>query len=133
MDLGERLAPALFFMASANRMGSDYTGLSTADAPATGDFGTVVPGVTLKGRLVGFDDAQQVKRVWVYARASLGYVIYTPSALIPKPDILISVGPGLEYFTRLRHFSIGLEALFNYFATTGAMGFSVFPSVRYAF
>lgn len=132
-DLGERLSPALFFLASSNRMGSDYTGLSTKEAPASGDFSAIMPGATLQARLLGFDDSQDVKRLWIYARGSVGYVIYSPSALLPKPDVLLSVGPGIEYFTRLRHFSIGVEATFNVLALTGAMGFSVFPTVRYAF
>jgi hypothetical protein len=31
-DIGERVSPAIFFLASSNRMGSDYTGLSTTGA-----------------------------------------------------------------------------------------------------
>lgn len=133
LDIGERISPALFFMGSANRMGSDYTGFSTKQQPASGDFSAMVPGATIKARFVGFADSQDVSRVWLYGRASIGYVLYAPSALLPNPDVVIMVGPGVEYFTRLRHFSIGLEATFNFYALTGSMGFSVFPSVRYAF
>ncbi len=134
VDIGERVSIGLFFLgASTNRAGSDYTGLSTAEVPASGDFGMIVPGITGKLRLVGFADSQQIKRSWVYARVSAGYVFYSPSALIPQSDVLISVGPGFEYFTRLRHFSIGVEANFNYLALTSSVGFSIFPTVRYAF
>jgi hypothetical protein len=132
-DIGERVSPALFFMGTANRMGSDYGGLSSKEQPAAGDFGTIIPGASLKFRILGLDDGQDVKRVWLYGRARVGYVSYLPAALLPQSDVLITVGPGVEYYTRLRHFSIGVEASFNLLATTGSIGFSVFPTVRYSF
>lgn len=132
-DVGERIAPSLFFLGAANRMGSDYAGLSTDVAPASGDFGAFVPGARVKIRIVGFDDSQDVRRVWVYARAGAGYVFYVPTLLLPRTDVLVTAGAGVEYFTRLRHFSIGVEAAFNAMLLTGTFGFSVFPSVRYAF
>ncbi len=131
-DIGERVSAALFFLGAAtNRAGSDYKGLSAGSL--SGDFGMIVPGVTAKVRLVGFADSQEVKRSWLYARVSAGYVLYSPTALIPQSDVLISVGPGFEYFTRLRHFSIGVEANFNFLALTSSVGFSILPTVRYAF
>jgi len=131
-DIGERVSAALFFLgAVTNRAGSDYKGLSNGSL--SGDFGMIVPGATVKARLVGFADSQEVKRSWLYARASVGYVFYSPTALIPRSDVLISVGPGFEYFTRLRHFSIGVEANFNFLALTSSVGFSILPTVRYAF
>lgn len=132
-DIGERVSPALFFLGAAtNRAGSDYKGLSTGSS-LSGDFSMIVPGVTAKIRLVGLSDSQHVQRSWLYARVSAGYVFYSPTALIPKSDVLISAGPGIEYFTRLRHFSIGIEANLNFLAMTGSVGFSILPTVRYAF
>ena len=132
-DIGERVSPAIFFVGAAtSRAGSDYTGLSTMGA-ASGDFSLMIPGATAKIRLVGFADSQEVQRLWVYARVSAGFVLYSPAVLIPKNDVLISAGPGLEYFTRLRHLSIGVEANFHFMALTSSLGFSVLPSVRYAF
>ncbi len=131
-DIGERVSAGLFFLgATTNRAGSDYKGLSTS--AASGDFGMIVPGVTAKIRLVGFADNQQVKRSWFYVRVSAGYVFYSPTALIPQADVLVSAGPGIEYFTRLRHFSIGVEANFNFMVLTSSVGFSILPTVRYAF
>ena len=133
-DIGERVSAGLFFLgATTNRAGSDYKGLSTKTTPTSGDYGMIVPGVTAKIRLVGFADNQDVKRSWFYVRVALGYVFYSPTALIPQSDVLISAGPGIEYFTRLRHFSIGVEANFNFLALTSSVGFSILPTVRYAF
>ncbi|MDP3231534.1 MAG: adventurous gliding motility protein CglE [Myxococcales bacterium] len=146
-DVGERVSPALFFLATSNRMGSDYTGTvrtcgaggsrecmtsETPQAVRSGDFGSVAPGVGARIRIAGFKDAQEVTRTWFYARVGGAFVIYQPSALISQPDVLLFAGPGLEYFTRLRHFSIGLDANFNFGVLTQSVGFSVLPFVRYA-
>lgn len=131
-DIGERISASAFLLVASNGMKSDYTGLSENGA-TSGDFSTLAPGVEVLARLVGFDDSQEVKRVWVYLRAGAGVVFYSPSALIPTMDVLLSAGPGIEYFTRLRHFSIGLEANFNFMALTQSVGFSVMPTVKYAF
>lgn len=131
-DIGERVSPSIFLLASANKMGSDYTGYAT-NGVASGDYGTFIPGVGLKVRIVGFKDAQDVERTWFYARVSGGVMFYSPAALINKLDVLISAGPGIEYFTKLRHFSIGIEANFNFMALTSSLGFSVLPTVKYSF
>jgi hypothetical protein len=130
-DIGEIVSPSLFLLATGNRMRSDYTGLS--GGAASGDYGALIPGVGLKVRVVGFDDAQAVRRTWLYLRAAGGVILYNPSALLDRLDVLVSAGAGLEYFTRLRHFSIGVEANFNYMVLTSSFGFSVLPTVKYSF
>lgn len=131
-DIGERISLSLFFLGSANRMGSDYTGLSTTGL-SSGDFGALTPGAALKVRLVGFEDSQDVKRTWIYVRAGGGVSFYTPPALLQMFDVFLTAGPGVEYYTRLRHLVIGLEANFNFMALTQSFGFSVLPTVKYAF
>ena len=132
IDIGDRFSPSVFFLASANTMGSDYTGLSKSGT-ASGDYGAIMPGAALKVRLIGFDDGQGINRLWVYARLSGGAVFYNPSALLPNLDVLITGGAGIEYFTRLRHFSIGLEGNFNFMALSQTFGFSVMPTLKYVF
>lgn len=131
-DIGERVSPSIFLLASANRMLSDYVGLSTNGA-ASGDFGAIMPGAAVKVRLVGFADSQEVQRTWIYVRAGGAVVFYSPRSLLPNLDVLVTAGVGIEYFTRLRHFVIGLEGNFNFFALTQSLGFSVLPTVKYAF
>ncbi len=132
IDIGERISPSLFLLASANRMSSRYTGLSTTGA-ASGDFGAIIPGAAIKVRLLGFKDSQEVDRTWIYLRGGAGVAFYSPNSLLPGIDLLVTAGAGLEYFTRLRHFVIGLEANFNFMALTQSLGFSVLPTVKYAF
>ena len=132
-DIGERLEIALFFLGSLNRMSSSYTGLSQTGSLVSGDFGAFTPGLDVKVRIVGFDDSQEVKRTWIYARAGAGVSFYAPAELIRQFDVFVTGGVGVEYYTQLRHLIIGLEADFNFFALTQAFGFAVYPTVKYAF
>jgi hypothetical protein len=131
MELGERIAVSGFLMGSANRAGADYTGMS--NGTASGDFSALVPGGAVRVNALGFNDAQDVKRTWLYVRGGAGFVLFSPKALLPDPDVMVFAGPGVEYFTRLRHFSIGLEATGSFLVSSGTVGFSLTPNLRYAF
>ena len=142
-NIGDRVSIAAFFFASFSKMGSDYTGLSRGGAQ--GDFTAFSPGLTARVNIVGFDDAQEIRRWWIYIRAGGAVTLYFPKALFTDPDpnspqtgertfdVLIWGGPGIEYHTRLRHFSIALEADFLFQALTGTIGFNIMPTLRYAF
>jgi hypothetical protein len=131
-DIGERVSPSVFFLASGNRMGSDYTGLSTTRT-SSGDYSSLGVGGQIKVRLVGLADSQEVKRTWFYLKGAAGPEFYQPAALLPNLDVLLMLGGGVEYFTRLRHFSIGLEASFSAHLLSATFGFAVLPTVKYAF
>jgi len=131
VDIGERLSVGLFVLGAANRAGSEYIGKS--GGAASGDFSTLVPGATLRAHLVGFADSQGVQRTFIYARAGAGLAMFSPKLLLPDSDILVFAGPGVEYYTRLRHFSVGLEVTGNYLVSSGSIGFAVSPNLRYAF
>ncbi len=130
-ELGERLALSAFVMGTANRAGAEYIGHS--NGTASGDFSALIPGAAARFNAVGFNDAQGVQRTWLYLRGGAGFVMFSPKTLLPDPDVLVFAGPGVEYFTRLRHFSIGLEATGSYLVTSGTIGFAVTPNLRYAF
>ncbi|QRO00986.1 adventurous gliding motility protein CglE [Archangium violaceum] len=131
VDIGERLSLGLFVLGSSNRAGSDYVGNS--GGTASGDFSMLVPGAVVRAHLVGFADAQEVKRTWIYVRAGAGYALFRPKQLLPDPDILVFAGPGLEYYTRLRHFSVGIEVTGSFLVKSQSFGFAVTPNLRYAF
>lgn len=137
-QFGERVSVGIFIQATANRASAAYTGKSQDPmkngAPrASGDFTTVIPGALVRIGLLGLNDSQEVKRTWIYLRVGAGYVLYQPKTLLPIPDVVIFGGPGVEYFTRLRHFSIGFETNFVFMALTQAFGFTITPMLRYAF
>jgi len=130
-DLNERLSLSVFLQGTAQHEGAEYVGNS--GGAASGDFSLLVPGAALRLNAVGFNDAQGVKRTWLYLRGGVGYALFTPKTLLPDSDILVFVGPGLEYYTRLRHFSIGVTVLGTMLAKSKSFGFQVTPTLRYAF
>ncbi|MFN0062607.1 MAG: adventurous gliding motility protein CglE [Myxococcaceae bacterium] len=129
-DLGERVSLSAFVIGAANRASSEYIGVS--GGTASGDFWMLTPGASVRVNAVGFADAQDVQRTWLYARLGVGYSFFSPSELVPR-DVLVFVGPGVEYYTRLRHFSIGVEVTGSMLVSSGAFGFAVTPHLRYAF
>lgn len=131
LDIGERLSVGAFVMAASNRAGSDYVGFS--GGATSGDFSLLVPGAVARLHLVGFADAQGVERTWFYVRGGAGYALFSPKQLIPDPDILVFAGPGVEYYTRLRHFSVGIEVTGTFLVASQSFGFAVTPNLRYAF
>ena len=130
-DLGERLSVGAFVLGAVNRAGSDYIGKS--GGAASGDFSTLAFGGTARVHLKGFMDSQDVERLFIYARAGGGLAMFSPKLLLPDSDILVFAGPGVEYYTRLRHFSVGVEVTGNYLVSAGSIGFAVTPNLRYAF
>jgi hypothetical protein len=131
VDLGERLSVGLFIMGSSIRTSAEYVGNS--GGAVSGDFSSMVPGMALRARLLGLADSQEVKRTWFYLRAGGGLAMFAPKRLLPDSDILVFAGPGVEYYTRLRHFSVGVEVTGNYLVNGGSFGFAVAPNIRYAF
>lgn len=128
----DRFSLALFVMGSANTASATYTGFSQNQG-ASGDFTSLTPGLTARVSLIGFADTHGVDRTFLYLRAGAGYAMFWPKALLPDSEVMVFGGPGIEYFTRLRHFSIGLEVMGSYLLTHAATGFVVQPSLRYAF
>jgi hypothetical protein len=131
VDLGERLSLGLFVLGSSNRAGSEYVGFS--GGAASGDFSMLAPGAVVRAHLVGFEDAQEVQRTWLYVRGGAAYAFFSPKLLLPDPDILVFAGPGVEYYTRLRHFSVGIEVTGTFLVSSQSIGFAVSPNLRYAF
>jgi hypothetical protein len=130
-DLGSRLSVGAFVLGAVNRAGSDYVGKS--GGAASGDFSTLAFGGTARVHLKGFMDSQEVERLFIYARGGAGLAMFSPKVLLPDSDILVFAGPGVEYYTRLRHFSVGIEVTGNYLVSAGSIGFAVTPNLRYAF
>lgn len=129
-DLGERFSLGVFVMGTANRAGSDYVGNSGGSA--SGDFAGIIPGAAARFSFLGLSDSNDVKRTWFYLRGGIGYARFYPTALL-APDAWVFAGPGIEYFTRIRHFSIGFEVNASYLLKSKTFGFALAPNLRYAF
>jgi len=127
------------------KAGTDYFGtggmptgpsgacLSTAPGSPSGDFAMLGAGLAAKVNIIGIADSQDVKRLWLYARAAGGANFYFPNTLVSGVDVLVQAGAGIEYYTRLRHFAIGLEAMFQMMVVTTTFGVTLTPTLRYSF
>jgi hypothetical protein len=132
VDFGDRLSVGLFLTGSANKESASYVGSS--GGTASGDFGMLIPGATVRLNLLGFADSQGTTRTYLYLRGGAGYVFYGPVELLSGvTDVLAFGAAGVEYYTRLRHFSIGLEVSGAFLVPSSTIGFAVTPSLRYAF
>ena len=132
VDIGDRFSLGVFLTGTANKEGADYVG--TSGGTASGDFGMLIPGASVRVNLLGFADSQGTTRTYLYLRGGAGYVFYGPVELLRGAhDVLAFGAAGVEYYTRLRHFSIGLEASGSFLVPSATVGFSLTPSLRYAF
>jgi len=121
-DLSSRLAISLFLWQGNVTAGASY-----------GAFNVTAGGADLRFALLGLRDSNEVERFYLYLHARGGYVVTYPKGLFGDTDVLGQGGVGIEYFTRLRHFSAGVVVDGLYFTTAKAAGFSVVPTLRYTF
>ncbi len=122
VDLGKRISLALFLQGGNARASQDY-----------GAFSVFAGGLDLKIAVLGRKDRNDWERLYVYVHGRGGWAKTYPEGLFGTDEIVVAGGPGVEYFTRLRHFSIGLGADFVYALEAGAAGFAVYPTIRYTF
>ncbi|HET6984736.1 MAG TPA: adventurous gliding motility protein CglE, partial [Myxococcaceae bacterium] len=93
----------------------------------------------VRWNFLGFADSQGVQRTWLYLKAGGGFALLKPNALFATDpvdsygSILVFGGPGLQYYTRLRHFSVGVEVVGSYLLKPKTFGFAITPNLRYAF
>jgi hypothetical protein len=106
-----------------------------SDGPTNmrGSFTALTLGAIAKVSPFGFKDANDVKRAYVYARLGGGYTLLGPSNFYKDGDISILGGVGIEYFTHLRHFSLGLTLDFFYGIQHMGPGLMLTPNLRYTF
>ncbi len=121
-DLTDRLALAAFVLGSENSAGTSY-----------GSFSTLVAGGDVRYAFLGSRDRYGVERLRLYVHGRAGFLVTRPVGLFGDSDTYFAGGPGVEYFTHLRHFSVGLAADLAYAAKAGAAGLAVTPTVRYTF
>ena len=121
-DLTSRFAVALF-----------AEGAELKASPSYGAFDLLAAGLDLRYAFHGIKDRNGYERFLVYAHGRGGYLISHPTGLFTDTDVLIGGGLGAEYFTQLRHFSVGLRIDGLYVLAAKAPGFAIAPVVRYTF
>jgi hypothetical protein len=133
VDLSEAFSLGVVAMGINVDAPSDLQGTGSAQPPRKGDFTPFIFGGELKVALLAQPDPNGVKRLFVYLKGGAGTAFISPKDFYPGNDVVAFAGGGIEYFTHLRHFSIGIEAdLIMGFNYLGA-GTMVSPSLRYTF
>jgi hypothetical protein len=121
-DLGSRVAISAFATGTSQRAGVDY-----------GAFDLMAAGLDVRVAFWDRADRNGWKRLFLYAHARGGYALTHPTGLFGDSDVVIAGGVGVEYFTQLRHFSVGLQIDGLYVLDAKTPGYAVTPVVRYTF
>jgi hypothetical protein len=121
-DLSSRLSLALSLLGGNERARVSY-----------GAFSLYGAGLDVRWAYHGERDRNDWERFFLYVHGRAAYALTYPRGLFGTSDVLLQIGPGLEYFTRLRHFSLGAAIDYVYAAKAKASGFAVYPAVRYTF
>lgn len=100
----------------------------------TGDLAHFAPGLAVRFDFITSED----QRLFAFVRAGAGYALWFPAKLVdPKQDFVGSLHTdaslGIEYYTKLRHLSAGLEVDFQALLAPSAFGVSVYPTLKYTF
>ncbi len=122
VDLGTRVSVALFGQGGSQKADASY-----------GAFSLYAGGVDLKVAILGARDRNDWERFFLYVHGRGGIATSFPKGLFGTTDVIAQGGPGIEYFTRLRHFSVGLATDVVYATTAKTTGFAIYPTVRYTF
>jgi len=121
-DIGSRLSLALYAQGGNAKASPNY-----------GAFGLYSGGADLRFAVFGRKDRNDWERFYVYVHGRAGYAKSYPEGLFATSDVVVAAGPGVEYYTRLRHFSVGFAADYVRATKAGANGYALYPSVRYTF
>jgi hypothetical protein len=115
-------------------LGTFNTGVISLDdiraGKTTGDIAMIVPGVGVRFAFV------TTERVFAFARVGAGYALWFPQELTGAlGSVHADASLGVEYYTRLRHVSVGVEAGFQALLPPGPMayGIHVYPTLKYTF
>jgi hypothetical protein len=122
VDIGQRLSVALYAQGGNAKASPDY-----------GSFGLYAGGADVKLGLLKWRDRNDWARTFLYVHGRAGLARSYPEGLFGTDDLVVAGGPGIEYYTRLRHFSVALGADLVRATKAGATGFTVYPTVRYTF
>jgi hypothetical protein len=122
VDVTRFLALAVYAQGGNARASQDY-----------GAFSVYAAGLDLKLALFGRKDSNDWQRLYFYVHGRGGYAKTYPEGLFGTTDTIVGGGPGVEYYTKLRHFSIAIGADVLYATKAKAAGFAVYPTIRYTF
>ncbi|MCP4502836.1 MAG: adventurous gliding motility protein CglE [Deltaproteobacteria bacterium] len=131
-DVLNNLNLDVFLLSQWNKNDLDNT--AVAAGFLSGDLFQLTPGVGARFSFITTD------RLHIFARAGVGFVFWFPNELVKSSGALLDVGAlhvdgsvGVEYYTKLRHLSIGVEVAAQGLLLPMAFGFQVYPTIKYTF
>jgi hypothetical protein len=135
-DFSPLIGVGFFGLGLALNTPSGYEGLGTAPT-ASGDLTALFPGLEVVLRLPLSRDRDDIDRLFFNIAAGGGALFLNPTGLVGTQGVLPAgkADLSLEYFTHLRHFSVGLalDGLLA-FPTGGTLiGGALSPFARYSF
>lgn len=97
----------------------------------TGDLAHFAPGAALRFDFITSED----QRFFAFARVGGGYAFWFPTQLAQGAfgSVHTDASIGVEYYTKLRHLSAGIEADFQALLAPYAFGVSIYPTLKYTF
>jgi hypothetical protein len=128
-DITKSFSLGLFVLGSNIDTPSGFR--STNDKP--GDVSAFTIGLLGSYAFWGRPDDNGIDRLFLDAHAGAGVSLMGPKDVYESMDILVRAGIGLEYFTRLRHFSVGVDLDFAYGVTNLGAGVLILPNMKYTF
>lgn len=138
VDLGRSLQLGLVAWGQSIGAPADYLGItddSLDPKRARGDFQSLMAGAMLRVAFLRLADDNGIERTFFFGRLAGGATLNRPVGILDEQGYFASAGLGVEYFTRLRHFSVGLEidgiSLIGDSGT--ALGAAILPHVKYTF
>ena len=113
-------------------LGTFSTGVIDLDdvraGKTTGDIALIAPGVGVRFAFI------TTERVFAFVRAGVGYALWFPQELAGAAgSIHTDASLGVEYYTKLRHVSVGVEADVQALLSPTAVGVHVYPTLKYTF
>ncbi len=94
----------------------------------TGDVALIASGLGVRFSFV------TTRRFFAFVRAGAGYALWFPKEITgASGSFHADLGLGVEYYTKLRHLSVGVEAAAQGLLGPSAFGLQVFPTIKYTF
>lgn len=138
VDLGRDFQIGLMGWGQSVGAPADYKGItddSIDPKRARGDFQSMLLGGSMRWSFLRLADENAVDRTFFYVRGGGGATVSRPVGILDEQGIFVMGGLGVEYFTRLRHFSVGAE--FGWLGMFGDLGeahaVTVLPQLKYTF
>jgi hypothetical protein len=121
-DLGKHFSLALFAQGGNLTAGANY-----------GAFSLLSAGLDARWAFQSWRDRNDWERLFLYVHGRGSWARTYPEGLFGTHDTLFAGGVGIDYYTKLRHFSVGAAVDGVYAVSAKTFGLAIYPTVRYTF